>query len=158
MPRQLAEQFDEVVKTEGVTKSEFLRGVIEREVLEARQVPGRKYPRYYRRLRLRRCISCGAFVRRGYTCKTCRLAAPDRVIVSGVVVPNPLLPRPRLHARPDVRDPKWVDAEAVILEALSPLVGIVYEYISGADALEVTDLDDVADVLAMASSLVEQET
>jgi hypothetical protein len=56
-------------------------------------------------------------------------------------------------SRPDKRDPRWHDAEAVVLDAYAPVVAIVYEALTGEDALEMTDLDDVADLLAMAASL-----
>ena len=103
--------------------------------------------------RLRRCVSCGAFVRHGFTCKTCRVSAADSIVVGGVAVPLPLLPRRPFSARPDLRDPRWMDAEAITLEAFSPIVAIVYERLTGDPSLEMTDLDDVADLLTMAASL-----
>jgi len=46
-----------------------------------------------------------------------------------------------------------MDAEAITLEAFSPIVAIVYERLTGDPSLEMTDLDDVADLLTMAASL-----
>lgn len=151
MPKELIEAFDARCRRLRVSRSERVRQLIEREALT---VDGPGVGKVARRLRrLRRCVCCGAFVRRGYTCKTCREGLVDSVVIAGQVFPLPELPRRALASRPDLRDPRWDDAEAVVLDAYAPLVAIVYEALTGEDSLEMTDLDDIADLLAMAASL-----
>lgn len=151
-PQAVLDRFDAEARRRRMTRSELLRQVIEREVLNA--PPRAETPRSIRRLRrLRRCVSCSAFVRNGYTCKSCRRAGSDSVVIAGLPVPLPHLTRAPLVARPDVRDPAWLDAEAIVLDAFAPVVAIVYEFLSQSDTYEMTDLDDVADLLSMAASL-----
>lgn len=151
MPQELIDAFDARCKRLRVSRSERVRQLIEREAMTMDGPGNGKVARRLRRLR--RCVSCGAFVRLGYTCKICRETLIDSVVIAGQVFPLPELPRRALASRPDTRDPRWDDAEAVILDAYAPLVGIVYEALTGEDSLEMTDLDDIADLLAMAASL-----
>jgi len=132
-------------------RSELIRLLIEREVADLGRPSGKVHSRRLRRLR--RCVSCTAFVRNGYTCKTCRVFPGDTLVIDGRKVPSPTLPRHPMPLRPDLRDPRWAEAEAVVLDAYAPIVGMVYERLTGADSFEMTDLDDVADLLAMAGSL-----
>lgn len=151
MTQQLIDAFDAHCHRIGVNRSERVRQLVERDTLTG-QPPGTR--RVGRRLRrLRRCASCGAFVRNGFTCRTCRTTIIDSVVIAGQVFPLPTTPRRPINARPDVRDPRWDDAEAVVLDAYAPLVAIIYEALTGEDSLEMTDLDDIADLLAMAATL-----
>lgn len=151
MPQQLIAAFDANCARLGVSRSERVRQLLERDV---QSEPRTGLARLARRLRrLRRCVCCGAFVRQGYTCRTCRVTLTDSVVIAGQAFPLPELPRRPIASRPDVRDPRWHDAEAVVLDAYAPVVAIVYEALTGEDSLEMTDLDDVADLLAMAATL-----
>jgi hypothetical protein len=151
MAQQLIDAFDANCARLGVSRSERVRQLLERDIASTRTDGGRRVGRRLRRLR--RCVSCSAFVRHGYTCKTCRSTLADSVVIAGQVFPLPDLPRQRLVSRPDARDPRWHDAEAVVLDAYAPIVAIVYEALTGEDSLEMTDLDDIADLLAMATTL-----
>ncbi len=150
MPQQVIDLLDAKCASLKVSRSERVRQLVERDILtDAKPRPNR----LSRRLRrLRRCVTCSAFVRNGYTCKTCRITLVDSVSLGGRTVALPYLPRPGLQARPDVRDPAWAHAEAIVLDAYAPVVAIVYEAVSGEDSYEMTDLDDIADLLAMAAS------
>lgn len=151
MPQELIDAFDARCRRLGIGRSERVRQLIERD---AQTIDGPGIGKVARRLRrLRRCVCCGAFVRHGFTCKTCRDGLIDSVVIAGQVFPLPELPRRALASRPDTRDPRWDDAEAVVLDAYAPLVAIIYEALTGEDSLEMTDLDDIADLLAMAASL-----
>lgn len=149
-PKRLVEEFERAAKLQGVTRSELLRRLVEREVASTAKPGTRRTSR--RRRRLRRCVTCSAFVRNSYTCRYCRPVLGDSILVAGNVVPIPSLDRDRLPLRPDLRDSRWADAEAAVLDAFAPVVAIVYEVLSQDDALEVTDLDEIADILAMAAS------
>lgn len=151
MPQQLIDAFDANCKRLGVVRSERVRQLIERDVQTEQPIGTRRVGRRLRRLR--RCASCGAFVRNGYTCRVCRTTIIDSVVIGGQVFPLPTTPRRSVQSRPDMRDPRWDDAEAVVLDAYAPLVAIIYEALTGEDSLEMTDLDDIADLLAMAASL-----
>lgn len=151
MPQQVIDALDEKCKHLKVSRSERVRQLLERDILEEVRPARHRYARRLRRLR--RCISCSAFVRNGYTCRTCRVNLIDSVVIDGQVFPLPHLPRRPVAARPDMRDPRWEDAEAVVLDAYAPVVAIIYEAITGEDSLEMTDLDDIADLLTMAATL-----
>lgn len=151
VPQRVMDAFTDSCRRDGVTTSERLRQLVERDIAESTDARPRIFARRLRRIR--RCICCGAFVRNGYTCKTCRIALVDVIDIGGNLGPIPFLPRPDLPLRPDVRDGRWPDAEAVVLDAFAPVVAIVYEAITGESSFETTDLDDIADLLAMAASL-----
>lgn len=150
-PARLVAEFEASAKRQGTTRSELLRRLVEREVANTAP-PGRRRTSRRRR-RLRRCISCNAFVRNSYTCRYCRPVLGDSILVAGNVVPIPSLDRTPMPVRPDLRDPRWADAESAVLDAFAPVVAIVYEVLSQDSALEVTDLDEIADILAMAASI-----
>lgn len=151
VPRAYIDLLDKQAAKVGLSRSEWLRQLVERALNEKVR---EQAPRRLRRFRrLRRCISCGAFVRNSYTCRMCRTTMTDRVVLGGAVVPNPLLPREGFRTRPDIRDPRWHQAEAVVLDAFAPVVAVMYEIISGVDSYEPTDLDEIADLLTVAASL-----
>lgn len=151
VPRAYIDILDRQAKKLGLSRSERLRQVVERAVAE--EVRDKVSNRVRRFRRLRRCISCGAFVRNSYTCAMCRAHGVDQLVIGGVAVPNPLLPREDIRSRPDIRDPRWHGAEALVLDAFAPVTAILYELMSGQDSYEPTDLNEIADLLRVAASL-----
>lgn len=151
IPSAVLAAFDKHCGSLQLSRSERLRQLVERSIAEDVPVSSRGGARRLRRVR--RCVCCSAFVRNGFTCKTCRSTITDSIVVGGMVVPIPYLHRQGMVLRPDVRDSRWSDAEAITLDAFAPVVAIVYEVLSGDPSFEMTDLDDIADLLSMAVSL-----
>lgn len=151
VPSKIKDEFARVAARLQTTPSELMRRLMEAEIATYRSIPLRPTARRLRRLR--RCLSCGAFVRSGYTCKLCRPPLGDRILFGGAELPVPSIQLNPLPLRPDVRDPSWAEAEAVVLDAYAPIVALVYECLSGNPSFEMTDLDDIADLLTMAASI-----
>lgn len=152
MPSQLVVEIEKLAVRRNMKRSELIRQLIEREIVDnQRDIWVRRA--WIRQKVVRRCFVCTAFVRTGYTCATCRTSRWDQIVVDGNVVPIPsMLPMP-LSARPDLRDNAWQTAEQVVLDAFAPVVGIIYELITKNDCLEPTNLDEIADLLDLATSI-----
>jgi predicted transcriptional regulator len=135
-----------------MSRAELARQALEQLAMDEMSMNSQRRS-WIRRSIVRRCMICRAFVRSGFTCRTCRMTRWDSLVVEGNVVPIPSMTPFPVSARPDMRDSRWQIAEQVVLDAFSPLTGTIYELLTTNNSYEPTNLDEVRDLLVLAASI-----
>lgn len=152
LPAKLLNYVDMAAKRRHMSRAELARQALEQLAMDELSMNSQRRA-WIRRSIVRRCMICRAFVRSGFTCRTCRTMRWDSIVVEGNVVPIPSLTPFPVSARPDMRDSRWQTAEQVVLDAFSPLTAVVYELLTTNNSYEPTNLDEVRDLLVLAASI-----